>query len=297
MKSKILAIDDEQKNLKLIKGFLAGLECELITAKDGLEGWDVLLGSYQEIDVILLDRMMPRMDGMALNARIKSHPEMAKIPVIMQTAAAQPAQVVEGIQAGVYYYLTKPYNAGMLISLVNAAISKAKELKTLSVEVGRYKKMVGLIDQSDFSFASLEEARDLTLYLANFFPDPQKIMIGIREMLMNAVEHGNLGIGYEKKGDFNLEGRWEEEVTRRLALPQYADKRVRVHYEKTSAEIVLTIRDEGEGFDWQNYLAFDPQRATDNHGRGIAIAVTLSFDEVEYRGSGNEVSCKVRLLK
>ena len=65
-------------------------------------------------------------------------------------------------------------------------------------------------------------------------------------------------------------------------------------YERTPSEIILTIRDEGQGFDWQRYLELDPARATDPHGRGIALSKMMSFDEVEYQGAGNVVCCKVR---
>jgi hypothetical protein len=65
--------------------------------------------------------------------------------------------------------------------------------------------------------------------------------------------------------------------------------------ERSADEVRFTIRDEGKGFDWKKYLEVQPQRAFDNHGRGIAIARAMSFCSVEYRGSGNEVVAVVRL--
>ncbi len=295
MRSTILAIDDDPKSLKLMEAFLAASDYKVLTAKDGLEAWQVLTHHHEEIVVILLDRMMPGMDGMALNAKIKHNPLMSGIPVIMQTAASEPDQVAEGIKAGVYYYLTKPYHRTTLINLVQAAVKRTQEWHRLSKEVVRYKKMLGLIERADFSFASPEEARDLTIFLANFFPDPQKVSLGLSEMLLNAIEHGNLGIGYTKKGALIGKGHWEAEMKRRIELPQYADKRVKVHYEKRPTEIRLSILDEGEGFDWRSYLTLDLGRATDNHGRGIAMSKTISFDQIKYSDKGNEICCIVRL--
>ena len=55
---------------------------------------------------------------------------------------------------------------------------------------------------------------------------------------------------------------------------------------------LLQIADQGQGFDWRNYLELSPERATHNHGRGIAIACLQSFDHVEYIAPGNRVICR-----
>ena len=62
-----------------------------------------------------------------------------------------------------------------------------------------------------------------------------------------------------------------------------------VVFERKERELYFHIRDEGEGFDWRSYLQFDPERAFDTHGRGIALARNLSFARLIYQGRGNEV--------
>jgi anti-sigma regulatory factor (Ser/Thr protein kinase) len=69
---------------------------------------------------------------------------------------------------------------------------------------------------------------------------------------------------------------------------------VEVAFAKENDEIRITITDEGEGFDWQSYLTLSPERAMDNHGRGIAMAGLLSFSRLEYRGRGNEVVAVIK---
>ncbi|HUO85307.1 MAG TPA: ATP-binding protein, partial [Thermoanaerobaculia bacterium] len=81
---------------------------------------------------------------------------------------------------------------------------------------------------------------------------------------------------------------------RRMGLPEYGHRSVRVRFERTDAEIRITIRDQGEGFDWKLYLQIDPSRAFDTHGRGIAMANLFSFHALEYRGCGNEVTGVIR---
>jgi anti-sigma regulatory factor (Ser/Thr protein kinase) len=140
-----------------------------------------------------------------------------------------------------------------------------------------------------FTFQTVEQARDLGAMLANTCPDPSATVIGLTELLINAVEHGNLGITYEDKSKLYATGGWNEEVQRRLKLPENARKRAEVEFERDDETIRFVIRDEGNGFDWRAYLQVDPQRAFDTHGRGIAMANRLSFSHIEYRGSGNEV--------
>ncbi|NOQ94737.1 MAG: response regulator, partial [Methylophaga sp.] len=79
------------------------------------------------------------------------------------------------------------------------------------------------------------------------------------------------------------------------SLPEYSNKRASVDFQLNNDAIEITIKDQGEGFDWQNYMDFDPSRVMDNHGRGIAIANKMSFSFVEYRGCGNEVMAKLKL--
>jgi len=59
--------------------------------------------------------------------------------------------------------------------------------------------------------------------------------------------------------------------------------------------VAVRITDQGEGFDWQDYLHIDPSRAADNHGRGIAQANVISFDELEFNTRGNQLTASARL--
>jgi len=131
--------------------------------------------------------------------------------------------------------------------------------------------------------------------LANAFPEPKRVVIGLSELLVNAVEHGNLGITYEEKTRLREEGRWEAEVELRLADPAHADKQVRVHFWRESEQICVRIEDQGQGFEWQKYVDMDPERAFDTHGRGIAMSRLISFDSIEYKGAGNRVEVSVRI--
>jgi len=146
-----------------------------------------------------------------------------------------------------------------------------------------------------FRFKTLEAARYLALMLANACPEPGKVVLGLTELMINAVEHGNLEISYEEKTRLFEMDCWDSEVRRRLSETPYADRQVRVEFERLRDRIQVTITDEGRGFDWRQYLDIDPARLNHQHGRGIAMSRLISFDDVEYHGPGNQVSVGILL--
>lgn len=148
--------------------------------------------------------------------------------------------------------------------------------------------------KTSFTLQTLEEGRALARQLAQLCPDPETACIGLLELLLNAIEHGNLDITYAHKTQLRSQDAWESEVERRLTLPEYADKRVTLEMWQTEEMLCFLIRDQGKGFDWKPFLTINPQRATHSHGRGIAMACQMSFDVLEYRGNGNEVLAMIR---
>ena len=78
-----------------------------------------------------------------------------------------------------------------------------------------------------------------------------------------------------------------------MELSEFAAKCVTVAVSCAVDSVRYTIKDEGLGFDWEKYLEVDPARLLDSHGRGIAMAAHASFDSIEYRGGGSEVSVRV----
>jgi Histidine kinase-like ATPase domain len=210
---------------------------------------------------------------------------------------ASPEQVLQGINAGVYYYLTKPYDDGMLLAIVKSALRDTKTKNKMKEEVRGLRRMLGLMEQSDFRFRTLEEAKSIAYYIASCFPEPEAVVFGLNELLINAVEHGNLGITYAEKTKLILNGSWLQEIECRSASPEYSEKTGRLSFKATKDVIAVTIKDEGSGFDWNKYLELSADRATDPHGRGIAATRMMCFHSMEYLGAGNEVVCKIYLNK
>jgi anti-sigma regulatory factor (Ser/Thr protein kinase) len=185
----------------------------------------------------------------------------------------------------------------MLRSVVATAAEDCMRYRRLQDEIERTSRMFGLMSNALFRFKTLAQARELASLLANACPNPRKAVIGISELLVNAVEHGNLGIGYDEKGMLLQSGQLDQEVQRRLELPEYRDLDVDVCYERTEKEIRISITDQGEGFDWRSFSNMAPERVFDAHGRGIAVARIMSFDQLEFFGEGNQVKGVIRLLE
>lgn len=294
MKSyRILVVDDEAMNRAIIADCLDDISFELDMAEDGEDAWQKLEAAKAPYQLIILDRMMPRLDGMALMHRLKATPRHANVPVIMQTAASSMEQVAEGIKAGAYYYLTKPYAPESLLAIVRAALADVAARDEAARRVHLQTDALKLAIRAEFRFRTPAEANNLAALLAHLCPEPELAVLGLTELMMNAIEHGNLEISYELKSLLRREDRWEKEVERRGELPEYRDRTVTIMAERTPGAIRFTIVDQGAGFEWRRYLHLDAERAFDPNGRGIAMARMTSFDELEYRGKGNEVAATI----
>lgn len=289
---RLLVVDDEPFNLEIIGEYFDGFGYLLENAMDGEEAWSLLNGP-NSYDLIILDRMMPVLDGIGLLKRLRGDPRFTSIPVVMQTAAGAPEQVREGLAAGASYYLTKPYQADSLTTIVRSALEDAANQKSLRKRLEDHGDALRLMQQGEFSLRSIDEAALLASFLAHGCPRPESTVLGLSELLVNGVEHGNLGITYAEKSQLRRDDTWSEEVSRRLALPENRDKRVRVQLFRESDRVRLIISDDGPGFDWERYLDFDPERVFDPNGRGIAMARMSSFDSLQYQGCGNRVEVTI----
>lgn len=295
MTAHLLVVDDEPINLEIIEEYLDGSGCSADFHTSGESAWEALKQGLDRYDAVLLDRMMPGLDGMSLLRRIKHDPRLADLPVIIQTAACSPQQIREGLEAGAYYYLTKPYEREGLLAIIRAALADARERRALLQREAERWRGIHFLQEARFSIRTVEEAGQLAAFLAQACPKPDAAHLGLSELMLNAVEHGNLGITYAEKARLKQSDTWHREVQRRAALPENQHKHVVVCVTRTPQALVVRIEDQGPGFDWQPYLDFSPERAFDPNGRGIALARLMSFSSIEYLGSGNVVQATLAL--
>ena len=291
----VLAIDDEEFNLELISLYLNDVNIDTVCVNRGDKALDVLHEFPNRFSAILLDRKMPGIDGLEVLSQIKADENLSHIPVIMQTASIGKENTLEGLNAGAHYYVTKPYDKQTLVTIVTAAIRDYQSYTGLYDTLNQSVDTLRLLDKALFSFKSIDEGRKLAYLLANACPCPDDVILGLTELMINAVEHGNLGISYDEKSMLNASNEWESEVEKRLALPANKYKYVSIEFRRDEDEISFLIVDQGEGFDWEQYMEISSSRLFDSHGRGIAMANLISFDQIEYLEKGNKVCVTVSL--
>src|SRR5665213_315059 len=146
MTARVLVVDDLLANLRLLEARLAAEYFEVLTATNGVAALEIC--ARGQCDIVLLDVLMPGMDGLEVCRRLKQNPRTAHIPVVMITALDQPSDRVAGLEAGADDFLTKPVNDIALITRVKSLV----RLKMLTDEL--------MVRASTSSDLGLEDAAD-----------------------------------------------------------------------------------------------------------------------------------------
>ncbi len=217
------------------------------------------------------------------------------IPAIFQTNSQDTQEIQHCLENGAYFYLLKPFTKELLLSVLKAALGGFTSHQALTQRVADMENTRPLLQLAHFQFKTIEEARGLSSLLGYLTPKPKESSVGLFELMLNAIEHGNLNISYLEKTELIKTDRLQKEIARRLALPENSGKRVDLTFKRGVGSLEFTISDMGSGFDYRPYLNFSIERAMDNHGRGIMIANNLSFDELEYQDKGATVTGKIHL--
>ncbi len=132
MAKKILVVDDERHIVRLVQVNLDRAGYEVLVAYDGIEALEKV--SEDKPDMVILDVMMPRMDGLEVLKKLQADEDTKDIPVIMLTAKAQDADIFKGWSSGVSSYLTKPFNPRELLTFVERIFQSVEEPGTGSYD-------------------------------------------------------------------------------------------------------------------------------------------------------------------
>jgi len=237
MTARILVVDDVVPNLKLLEARLTAEYFDVTTATDGMEALAVC--ARDDCDIVLLDVMMPGMDGFEVCRRLKKNPLTAHIPVVMVTALDQPADRLKGLEVGADDFLTKPIDEVALIARVRS-LARLKmvldELRTrasTSVSLGMPDPLAHALAEDglggrlllvDDRAASADQVvfalRDK--YLVEVEKDPQEALVqaiggvsadhgGLEESLRHQVRKTPV-----RRGRVRVRGHGEREVPLRL---------------------------------------------------------------------------------
>ena len=180
MSNKILVVDDESRMRKLVKDFLQREDYEVLEAENGEEAVDVFC-SNNNIVLIILDVMMPKMDGWDVCKEIR---KLSKVPIVMLTAKSEERDELLGFELGVDEYITKPFSPKVLTARVGAILKRTQgeedeALVINGIEVDKKAHIVSLDGKAlDFSYKDFE--------LLTFFMENKDIALS-REKILNNV--------------------------------------------------------------------------------------------------------------
>lgn len=118
----ILVVDDESTNLEIAEVILSSLGHRVTTCLDGAEALALCLERSERYDLILMDVLMPVMDGLEATRRLRAHPDTRDVPIICLSAKASGSDQTAGLQAGCNLYLTKPYRRADLLHALETTL-------------------------------------------------------------------------------------------------------------------------------------------------------------------------------
>jgi CheY-like chemotaxis protein len=124
MKHKILVVDDNPDSVAIMRGILENRGYDVAAANGGAEALQFL--KKEAVDLVLLDIMMPEMNGMEVLQRIKDDAASSRLPVILVTAKTQDEDLLSGYQYGADYYITKPFTAKQLLYGIELILGKGE---------------------------------------------------------------------------------------------------------------------------------------------------------------------------
>ena len=180
-KMKILVVDDESRIRKLVKDFLTRAGYQVLEAGDGMEAMD-LFYEDKDIALIILDVMMPKMDGWQVCREVREH---SKVPIIMLTARSEERDELQGFELGVDEYISKPFSPKILVARVGAILRRINGTDMSDIlDAGGIK-----IDKAAHSVMIDDKPIDLSykeFELLTYFVENQGIALS-REKILNNV--------------------------------------------------------------------------------------------------------------
>lgn len=189
-KLKILIADDEERIVRLVSDFLNNAGYDTVTALDGKQALEIFKKQGDGIALVIIDIMMPEIDGWALTREIR---KSSDLPIIMLSARAEEFDLLTGFEAGIDEYVTKPFSPAVLVKRVEAVIkrSQGNTLNSASAQKGLF------VDSAAYLAYLDSKALELTLKefeLLSFLTENSGIVL-TRDQLLDAIW------GYDYVGD------------------------------------------------------------------------------------------------
>ncbi|MGF0536957.1 response regulator [Agrobacterium sp. ES01] len=292
---RVLLVDDDRIGIQILKALLESLGYCVDTAENGADAYALLREDPGCVDLVVTDRLMPVMDGLALTRRLKRDPKAADIPIVILTGAMEVDEIASGIEAGAFYYLSKPVIPEIVRSVLDSAMQRSRRMQVIAEKPQGLQAGFANVQILRTTLSKASEVERVCRLLANVHPHPETVIQGIYELVQNAVEHGLLRFNRETKERLLSNGTWLQAMADRARDPAYGHGIVEANMLRRPDSLVLTVKDPGPGFDWKPCLVDGPPSPSALCGRGIARAVDFIFDGLTYNEAGNEATAIMQL--
>ena len=187
---KILIVDDVSRNIQILGNILSQEQFQIAYAQSGKQAIDIC--GTQAFDLILLDIMMPEMDGYEVCKILKENPSTSEIPIIFLTAKADMDSIIKGFEIGGQDYITKPFNAAELLARVNSHLlirRQKKELKTMNTHLEEIvRERTYELETANHKLNILDKAKSNFLsIISHEIRTPLNGIMGLTELLNQSV--------------------------------------------------------------------------------------------------------------
>jgi two-component system alkaline phosphatase synthesis response regulator PhoP len=182
---KVLIVEDEQDILQLVKHYLEKEGFRPVTAMSGLEALKKV--KEDKPDLVVLDLMLPEMDGLEVCKRLRSVPDTAMLPILMLTAKAEESDTIVGLELGADDYVTKPFSPKALVARVKALLRRVERAPSTEPDLYRYNTLTMDLARHEVTIGTKEvplTAKEFGL-LEHLLRHRGRVLT--REILLNAV--------------------------------------------------------------------------------------------------------------
>ena len=283
-KGSILIIDDNTDLLEYLKDFFMIYNYEVVLAENATEG----IESFREFspDIVISDIRLPDKTGDIVVKEIKALDK--NVPIIVITGYSDHNLILSAMKNGAVELLKKPFKPKDLKYLITKIETLFKKIKVkLSASFLQWEKRhlrlsndIHLIPSvTDFIFSNVD-------YI---FGEVSFMKTGLQEILINAIEHGNLKITYDEKQQLLTSGEYNTVLRDRAQDPNFVDTYVDIKVFSTPDYLKIIVEDMGDGFDLTEIPdPQNPENFLNESGKGIMMTLN-AYDSVKYNEKGNRV--------
>ncbi len=290
-KNTILVVDDDPIIREIC---VANLESEGYGVQSAENGEDALQSMKSvKPDLIVLDRMMPKLAGDGMLDRLRKTEQTKNLPVIFLTAKGSMQDVIEGLRLGANDYLIKPFSVSDLIERVGSVLERHYLLN--GDEEDWFARSGSVSSRLELSFRLQEDIPRVIYALCRDLrtSNVKGLKLGLYEAVANAVYHGNLELDSSIKEENDGFENYDALANERINQDKYRGRKVNITLELNGSLIKYVVTDDGNGFDWRKVPAPDSDDMLALSGRGILL-MNFYYDSVEWNDKGNQVTLTCR---